>query len=240
MVEAIRNILRGGPYRGPMPRPPFWMVVAFLVLVVFTWVPLVFIGRARVSKSSQPRFHAQDVNPLFLDNRAMRPRLPGTVAWGKLHDDDRRHRGFQRVRAEDGEGWQVQFIRGLPDGIELDMNLLRRGQTMYGVFCASCHGHDGYGDGVIMQRAEQLGAGWIAQNLHLFDDVAGKPQFGPELYEDGRLFNTITHGKGTMPAMGRQIKVDDRWAIVAYVRALQRSQFAKEADVPPAIRESLE
>jgi len=90
--------------------------------------------------------------------------------------------------------------------------LIRRGKERFGIYCAVCHGASGDGQGM----TGQYGVPGIA-NLQL-------PTFNSETYPDGRLFNTITNGKGMMSGYGYNIPIRDRWAIVAYVRALQAAK----------------
>ena len=116
----------------------------------------------------------------------------------------------------------------LPEALTVDERFLRIGQTRFMTFCFPCHGADGEGEGPIHRRALLIkDPGWVAPaNLLLVNatDAGRVYNFGPELYPDGKLYNTITHGKANMAGYGSQISTRDRWAIVAYVRALQESQ----------------
>ena len=231
-----------------LPRPPFWMVAIALIGVVATWLPLAIVSRARVSNSAEPRiqlmqdmgiqpkFREQETNWLFADDRAMRPKIPGTVAYGSLEEDDNYYRGF--VRQNDGTGkWTVVFADTLPgrileakndkDRVTKMTRLLRRGQVRFNIYCYVCHGYDGSGHGPINQRALELkatdtdpahpiGVNWTPAAQLSSDTIRAEP--------DGKIFNTITNGIRSMPSYGSQIPADDRWAIVAYVRALQLSQ----------------
>lgn len=223
--------------------PPFWLVAALLILVVLSWVPLVLIAKARVTPKDkprvhifqdmgrQPRFGAQAASPLFADGRAMRPPVPGTVARGQADLDDHYHRGLSLVRDEAGQ-WQVRYHDGLPDRLRVDQQFLLRGQERFNIYCAPCHGLDGYGDGPINRRAmDNQHAAWVPPTSLHTDDVRQRP--------DGHLYNTIRNGIRNMPAYATQIDVDDRWAIVAYIRALQRSQQTTLDDVPPDQRDRL-
>ena len=109
---------------------------------------------------------------------------------------------------------------------------MERGRERYGVYCAVCHGYAGDGDGLVNRRAMELQQGtWIpAANLHS-DALRERPV--------GYLYDVITNGVGKMPAYGSQIDVQDRWAIVLYLRALQRSQNASTDDVPPEILQAM-
>jgi mono/diheme cytochrome c family protein len=211
---------------------PRWLIWTAAVAVVLSWIPLALIARARVVTSPRPRIHiipdmdnqqrfkAQQANPMFADGRAMRPPVEGAVARDGLAADDALYRGRQ------GDGW----VERSP--VQVSMSLLERGRDRYDVFCAPCHGLAGLGDGIVAKRAEALQEGtWTPPSSFHTDLVRGRP--------DGHLFNTITNGIRNMPAYGPQIPVHDRWAVVAYVRALQRSQNATLDDVPADTREQL-
>ena len=128
------------------------------------------------------------------------------------------------------------YVRTIPPQIPVTSDFLHRGQERFTIYCTPCHGNSGYGDGMVHQHAAAIQAsgsadasGWVQpQNLH-----------EPKIHDrpDGSLFNTITNGIRTMPPYDKQISVLDRLAIVAYVRALQRSQDAPLEDMPPAVRD---
>ena len=211
---------------------PRWLTYLVVVLVVLSWVPLVMILRARQVKSDKPRIHiVQDMdnqpklgpqarNRLFADRRAMRPPVEGTVAQGELREDDGLNRGVV------GEAWIEQFP------LPVTEQLLRRGRERYDIYCSPCHGLAGYGDGMVAKRADALQEGTWTPPASLHSElVRGRPV--------GHLYNSITNGIRNMPAYGPQITVEDRWAIVAYERALQRSQSATVEDVPPELRAQL-
>lgn len=116
-----------------------------------------------------------------------------------------------------------QPAAGIP--VPVTLALLERGREQYNAQCAACHGEDGYGDGIVVRR------GFPAPpSLH-------DPRL--RLAPAGRLFDVITRGSGKMYPAGYRVAVGDRWAIVAYLRALQLSQHATLADVPAAEREEL-
>jgi mono/diheme cytochrome c family protein len=119
-----------------------------------------------------------------------------------------------------GDRWGT----GIP--MQITRDLLRRGQQRFNITCAMCHGATAAGNGITKQYG-------LTTVVTLQDDRIRK-------MADGEIFNTITHGKNTMMAYGPTITVDDRWAIIAYLRALQRSQAATIADVPPEHRADLE
>jgi hypothetical protein len=211
---------------------PRWFVALAVVVVLASLVPLALVARARVVPSQRPRLHlvqdmdnqpkfkAQAANPLFADGRAMRPRVPGTVRLGDRGEAE----GF--LTGKDGGEW----LGEVP--LPVTLTVLRRGQERYGIYCAPCHGLAGYGDGMVAKRAEALAEGTWTPPSSLHTDLVRSRRAG-------ELFNTITNGIRTMPAYGPQLSVADRWAIVAYIRALQRSQHATLADVPPELRGQL-
>jgi mono/diheme cytochrome c family protein len=229
--------------RGELPLPPFFMIGAFLVLVVASWIPLVVFARARVGRGpetrvhltqdmdNQPKVKPQDASDVFADGRAMRLPIAGTVARGQLQEDDHYYRGFTREIDANGK-YNTTFFDSLPPQLINNPNqpdalamLVERGQQRFNIYCAVCHGTDGYGNGPVnnraVQRQEQK---WVpAANLHS-DVVRSRP--------DGHIFNTITNGIRNMAGYGSQIPVQDRWAIVAYLRALQLSQHAPASAVP--------
>jgi mono/diheme cytochrome c family protein len=215
-------------------RPPFPMIAAFLIFVVVSWLPLVVAARRRVSTTesprialvqdmgNQPRYRGQQANPVFADGRTIRPPVAGTVARGELDLDDHLERGFAR-----GADGKATFFKGFPKEVKVDEAFLRRGQLQFNIYCAPCHGNDGVGQGPVHQRAVFLQEPkWVPPaNLH---DAAVKSR--PE----GHLYNTVTNGIRNMAGYGSQIvDVSDRWAVVAYVRALQLSQDAPADVVPP-------
>jgi mono/diheme cytochrome c family protein len=213
-------------------RLPRWVMPVIITLVVLSWIPLVFIAKARVTKSAEPRIQfipdmdnqpkylTQAASPLFSDHRAMRPPVEGAVARGELNDDD------LLIRGKVGGAWATT----LP--FPITMEIMHRGQERFNIFCSPCHGLAGMGDGMISRRAEALQEGKWVPPASLHSDLVRARAVG-------ELFNTITNGIRTMPAYGPQIPVQDRWAIVAYVRALQRSQNATPADVPEGHRSDL-
>ena len=200
----------------------------------------------------QQKFRPQRGNPMFADSRAMRPRLPGVTASTDLEVDNemvndpadphmidcrdaplnlRDEQTYRRVI----EGIEPQadgkpgYVKRIPVKVSLD--LLERGRERYTIHCAVCHGQGGYGDGAVALRAAEMqqaangdAAGWVAPKNYHSDDMRQQPV--------GKIYNTIANGVRTMPAYGKQISVLDRWAIVAYVKALQRSQDAKAEDIP--------
>jgi mono/diheme cytochrome c family protein len=211
---------------------PRWLLYTVAILVVLSWVPLALIVRARVTTSPEPRIHiipdmdnqpkfkTQARNPIFADRRAMRPPVEGAVPRGTLLGNPALTSG------KIGEEW----VEAVP--VEVDGEFLRRGRQRYDIYCSPCHGLAGFGDGMVAKRADELQEGtWTPPTSFHSDLLRERP--------DGHIFNTITNGIRNMPGYGPQITVEDRWAIVTYVRALQRSQNATVDDVPPEIRAQL-
>ena len=207
-----------------MGRPPFWMVSLALIFAVATWLPLAIIARARVSTMTEPRiqimqdmgiqpkFNEQMTNSLFADDRAMRPKIPGTVARGSLEDGhEEYYHGF--VRQNDGHGkWTIVFSSSLPadrSNTPVKMSaLLKRGRERFNIYCYVCHGYDGSGHGPVNQRALELksidtdanhpiGVTWTPAAQLTSDVIRAEP--------DGKIFNTITNGIRTMPSYRDQI-----------------------------------
>jgi len=160
----------------------------------------------------QKKFEAQEVNRFFADGRAMRPPVPGTVARGMLREDTR----FYQGRDDAGN-----YVTDLP--VALTRDLLLRGRERYNIYCAVCHGRGGDGQGIIMTG----NYGFTPAPTYHDDRLRN--------VEDGYLYDVIANGIRNMPAYGQQISVADRWAITAYIRALQRTQNAAEGDLPPSI-----
>ncbi len=165
---------------------------------------------------SQPRFEAQEANPFFEDGAAMRRPVPGTVPRGELRDSSALYRG----RTAEGD-----YVEQIP--IAVNRKVLERGQDQYEIHCTPCHGKTGAGNGVIM-RGDY---GYTPAPSYHIDRLREAP--------DGYFYDTIANGVRTMPAYGQKVAVMDRWAIVAYIRALQRSQHASPEDLPPGKRSEL-
>ncbi len=161
----------------------------------------------------QPRYEAQEASSFFQNGQADRPIVVGTIARGQLDADDEVHTG-----KVDG-----RFSQQIP--ISIGRTQLERGQERFNIYCSPCHAPTGRGDGIIVQR--------------------GFPK-PPSFHQDrlrrapaGHFFDVITYGFGAMPRHAVQIDVRDRWAIVAYIKALQLSQNATLKDVPAKIQEQL-
>lgn len=156
----------------------------------------------------QERFEAQEKNEFFADNRAMRKPVDGTIARGNLKEDKALYQGIN----EDSS-----FVDQIP--VDVTKSFIYRGKNQYEVFCTPCHGITGDGNGIIMAN----NYGYVpAPSFHL-DRLRNQ--------SDGYLYSTIANGIRNMPSYATQIPVKDRWAIVAYVRALQESQNVSEDEI---------
>ncbi len=179
----------------------------------FTSPPMdVFPEWAFPGMKYQPKFRPQSESAFFADGRSDRVPPANTVrADLPLRDDDHRYAG------KDASG---AFTAGLPAALTVDMKFLQRGRERYQVYCTPCHGAVGDGNGI----TKRYGMG------------ATPSYHDPRLrtMPDGEIFNTITNGKNTMLPYADKITPDDRWAVVAYIRALQRAQQGTAADVADA------
>ncbi len=227
---------------------PKAIIYVLMVLAILAMIPPALIARTRAVHSAkrrihliqdmdnQPKFRAQAAaTALFADGRAMRPPVADTIARGNLNDDDHLNRGV--VKNASATGSTLTWATTFPASIPLTMQLMHRGQERFTIYCRPCHGDSGHGDGIVNKRANQLllngvnGTVWVApKNIHE-ELIRTQPP--------GQIFNTITHGIRTMAGYESQIPVEDRWAIVAYVKALQRSQHARIEDVPAEERSNL-
>lgn len=161
-----------------------------------------------MNMDQQERFEAQEENPFFADNRSMRQPVEGTISRGNLRQNPEYYQGIN----EDSS-----FVGEIP--VDVDKAFIYRGQAGYEVYCTPCHGKIGDGQGIIMTGRY----GYVpAPSFHL-DRLRN--------VGDGYIYSAIANGIRNMPSYAHQIKVEDRWAIVAYVRALQRSQNATEEQV---------
>jgi mono/diheme cytochrome c family protein len=168
---------------------------------------LALAAGCRQDMQDQPRMFPQRSTSFFADGRSVRPQVEHTVARGQLYEDD-------------------YFYTGLMNGKEADMmpfpvnaKVLARGQERFNLYCTPCHSRVGNGAGMIVQRGYKP-----AGNLH-------DPRRLAEPLS--HYFYVMTNGFGAMPDYKAQINAEDRWAIAAYIRALQLSQHASASDVPP-------
>ncbi|HYP17700.1 MAG TPA: cytochrome c [Opitutus sp.] len=199
-----------------------YLVTAFVVVLTvsilgfrgtnFTRPPMdVFPEWAFPGMKYQPKYKPQRESAFFADGRTDRPVPAHTVSREPLRNDDALFAG----RGANGE-----FIRGFPTGITVDQAFMARGHHQYQIYCAPCHGALGDGNGI----TKQYGMG--ATPTYHDDRLRQVPE--------GEIYNVITHGKGNMLPYADKLAPDDRWAVVLYVRALQRAQMGTVAEVTDA------
>ncbi|MFO7724915.1 MAG: cytochrome c [Oceanipulchritudo sp.] len=214
----------------------FFLIYAFLLLLAVT-----ILGFRGCTSEKPPleifpdmdrqmRFHEQGRTSFFPDNRMDRQPVTGTLphvtdeqeTFAHLTPDNRfREDDYLATGKEDGD----EFGDGIP--VEASYQNMQAGQEIYAIYCAICHGDSGNGKGVIAQ--ERYGYPTIVSLLQT--RILDLP--------DGDLFNTITNGKNTMGPYGSKIRIEDRWKVVMYVRALQRAATATTEDVPAENRGDL-
>jgi len=173
----------------------------------------------------QPKFKPQAPSKFFADGRADRPTPAGVVAYGRSYakqDDKFLAADDHFYRGQNADG---SYARGFPKSVSVDAQLLERGQHKYAIYCAPCHGALGDGNGI----TKQYGMG--ATPTYHDDRLRGVPE--------GEIYHVITAGKGNMLSYADKLEPADRWAVVAYVRALQRAQTGSAADVVPAHKSEL-
>lgn len=163
----------------------------------------------------QDKYHTQGTSAFFANGHADRLPPRGAVAWGRdtSQPDDR----FATRNAD------LFKLERLP--LAIDRELLARGRERYMIYCQACHGAAGDGMGVTVEYGMVQPTSYHSQRLREM--------------RDGEIFQTITMGKGLMGPVGGRVAPEDRWAIVAYVRVLQRAQMGSLEDVPEAVRQEL-
>jgi mono/diheme cytochrome c family protein len=163
------------------------------------------LGGCNTDMWRQPKQEPLDESEFFADGAANRPLLPGTIARGHLREDD-----AYFVGASNGK-----WLDGFPAGVKVDRPLLDRGQERFNIYCSPCHGRLGDGQGMIAKRGFTLKR--PVGNYHT-DRLRKMPV--------GHFYDVITNGYGAMFSYASRIEPQDRWAIVAYIRALQLSQYS--------------
>ncbi|MGC4122237.1 MAG: cytochrome c [Myxococcales bacterium] len=162
----------------------------------------------------QPKVKPEAASLIFADGKGMRTPVAGTVAQGQLKADEVYYTG------KTAQG----FVAKAP--IEVSEATLKRGQERFNIFCSSCHDRSGSGRGMTVQRGFPPPV-----------DLTGERVRG---FADGQIFDVMTHGVRNMPSYAVQVPEEDRWAIVTWLRVLQRSQHATPADVPADRQDKIE
>ena len=174
---------------------------------------LLFTAGCRQDMHDQPRYKPLARSSFFEDGRASRPLVAGTVARGHLHEDTRLYTG------KDGDEPTTKFP------FSITKEVLERGQERFNIYCSPCHDRAGTGLGMVVRRGLRR-----PPSYHI-DRLRAQPV--------GYFYDVITNGFGAMQDYAAQIQPRDRWAIVAYIRVLQRAEHATLADVPPDKRAEL-
>jgi mono/diheme cytochrome c family protein len=177
-----------------------------IVSVIAAAAVVAMAAGCRQDMHDQPKYIPLREATFFSDDRSARPLVPGTVARGQLHEDALLYTG--KVNGADA----TEFPFPIDDAV------MARGQERFNIYCSPCHGRTGTGDGMVVRR------GYRRPPSYLDDRLRNAPV--------GHFFDVISNGFGAMPDYAAQISVHDRWAIIAYVRALQLSANATIDDVP--------
>ncbi len=174
---------------------------------------LLLLAACRQKMANQPRYDPLEPSDFFADGMSARPRIAGTVARGELMIDGFLATG--KINGVEGDGFPFP----------VDQRVMNRGEERFNIYCSECHGRLGDGNGMIPSRGYRH-----------------PPSFHSELLRNaktGHFFDVITNGFGAMPPYAPQVSVTDRWAIIAYIRALQLSQHGTIDDLPPELRAKL-
>jgi Cytochrome C oxidase, cbb3-type, subunit III len=175
---------------------------------------LFLLAGCRQKMADQPRYEPLVRSTFFGDERSARPLVEGTVARGQLRTDEQLYEGKQGGKLVDSFPFPVTFA------------VLSRGRERYDIFCSPCHDRVGTGQGMVVRRGYRA-----PPSMHI-ERLRQAPA--------GYFFDVMTNGFGVMPDYSQPIRAEDRWAIAAYIRALQLSQHATIADIPGDQRQQLE
>ena len=198
----------------PPHAPPARRRWAGRIAAVLLTASLLLEAGCRQAMYDQPRYEAYEASSFFEDGSSARPILAGTVARGQLRDDDHRDRG--KVDGKDVETFPTPVTA----------EAMERGRQRFMIYCAPCHGAIGDGKGMIVRR------GFSPPPSFHSDEFRKMPV--------GHYFDAITNGFGAMYPYGYRVSIDDRWAIIAYIRALQLSQDAEIVALPAGLRGQVE
>jgi mono/diheme cytochrome c family protein len=183
-------------------------------LIAAVAAALACLPGCRQDMHDAPRYEPLEASDFWGDRRSSRPLVEGTVPRGGLKEDVVLHTG----RTAEGE-----LAAAFP--VAVDRGLLQRGRERFNIYCAPCHDQAGTGQGMIVRRGYR-----VPPSFHI-DRLRQAPP--------GHVVDVITRGFGAMPDYSAQVPAPDRWAIAAYVRALQLSQNAPLSDVPEDERRRL-
>lgn len=204
---------RGEKTRNQKPETRYGLSRAYLRVLLLFLLAAVFLASCRQKMSVQPAYMPLVPSDFFPDGMSARPRVPGTVARGEA--DATSFLATGKINGQDGDGFPFPIT----------MEVMNRGQERFDIYCSECHGRLGDGNGMIPSRGYRRPPSYHTDALR-----AAKT---------GHFFDVITNGFGVMPSYASQVPVRDRWAIIAYIRALQRSQNGAINDLPPAMQARL-
>jgi mono/diheme cytochrome c family protein len=175
---------------------------------------LIALASCRQKMANQPRYDPLESSDFFADGMASRPRIAGTVARGQLAVDGFLATG--KINGKEGDGFPFPVTAAV----------MNRGHERYNIYCSECHGRLGDGNGMIPMRGYRHPPSFHTESLRTA--------------KTGHFFDVMTNGFGAMPPYAPQVPADDRWAIVAYIRALQLSQHGTINDLPADQRAKLD
>lgn len=189
----------------------------FIIIFIFLIVATISIMGFRGSISLKPplevfpdmdrmaKYKPQAENPFFADGMADRPAVPGSIAAGSFSEDPYLTTG--KIGGHWGKGFPVR----------VNHELIQLGEEKFNIHCSICHGLSGDGKGITKSYGMSATPTYHSSRLRAM----------PE----GEIFNTITHGRNTMGSYGVKLRIQERWAVIAYIRTLQRSQNSRPEDV---------
>ncbi len=183
------------------------------ILIAGASLLLLALAGCRDDMHNEPRYKPLAASEFFSDGRSARPEVEGTIARGQLRIDDARYTG-----KVDG-----QYIDQFP--IPIAKADIERGQARFNIYCTPCHGRLGDGNGMVVMRGFRQPPSYYSQRL--MDAPVG------------HFYDVISNGFGSMASYASRVTPDDRWRIIAYIRALQLSESAKLTDVPADQRQNL-
>ena len=183
------------------------------MLLLIAFLGSALLSGCRLDMHDQPKFKPLRISDFYADQRSSRPLVEGTIARGHLNEDGYFYSGM--INGQPGNYMPFTATRAVLD----------RGRERFNIYCAPCHARTGDGNGMIVQRGFRR-----PPSFHL-DRLRQAPL--------GHFFDVMTNGFGAMPDYAAQVNPNDRWAIIAYIRALQLSQNASEDMIPAAEREKM-
>lgn len=222
----------------------FFIILAFIILaaVSFLGLPGSKFQQAPLwifpDMDFQSKYKPQGENDFFQDGRNSRSTVPGAVVRGNdldvaaVFDDGYAYPVAENPPLYSGKNAQGEWYRGFP--VEVDNTYMELGRKKYEIYCMVCHGGTGNGKGITAEDGSAVIAGKGYMNA--------TPTYHSDRLRDmaeGEIFNTISHGKGLMGQYGTKLTPRERWAVIAYVRALQLSQNADVTDVPEQAKSEL-